>query len=99
MMPRYKLCGCMMNSEWPIGSGANGDKTDVATRLKSVRLVRGYSVDEFAEALGISRSSLYLYGKGERELSVSHLGVLFEKFGVNPTWLITGEAEKYLSTS
>ena len=64
-------------------------------RLKAVRLALGYSQEGFAEKLGISRSAVSLYESGARNMGAPLIRMLCTTFGVNRTWLETGEGEMF----
>ncbi len=60
-------------------------------RLKSVRLSNNFSTNKFAEILGIAQSAITKIENGQSEPSTKTITSLFEKFGVDPLWLLTGE--------
>lgn len=60
-------------------------------RLELVRKREGMTQGAFAELLGISRTSLQSYVKGEREISVSILATLLETYSIDPSWMIRGD--------
>src|SRR5690554_1293790 len=70
-------------------------------RIKELRESLGYSVDEFAKLLSVSRSSLYRYeGAYEpKELPIS-LGIkMAEMFNISLDWLAGTSDEKFRTTA
>lgn len=69
-------------------------------RLKELRESLGYSVEEFAKALGIHRSSIYRYEgtnkKEARELPISLAILLTQKFNISLDWLVGNSDEKFI---
>lgn len=61
------------------------------SRLRRIREDNQLSPLELAEKLGISRTSLFHYEKGEREPIISLLVKIHMLFGTDLHWLITGE--------
>lgn len=71
--------------------------SNTGERIKEVREERGYSVDEFAKLLGVSRSSLYRYeGAYEsKDLPIS-VGIrIAEMFNISLDWLACVSDNKY----
>lgn len=66
-------------------------------RFNSIRLREGLTQNAYSEVLGISRRACQLYVKGEREVPASILNALYEKFGVDPIWMLRGIARDGLS--
>ncbi|WP_255664094.1 helix-turn-helix domain-containing protein [Nitratireductor sp. B36] len=48
-----------------------------------------------AQAVGVSKSTLASYERGESEPLASVLRAYNEKFGVNPTWLVLGAGDMF----
>ncbi|HHB9431400.1 TPA: helix-turn-helix domain-containing protein [Stenotrophomonas maltophilia] len=70
------------------GSSENDGLRDTGERL---RLIRGdRSQKDFAELLGIGRTTLIRYEAGTRPIDVELLVKLNLLFGVQPLWLLTG---------
>lgn len=68
------------------------DETNVqiGRRLAAVReRVRLVQID-FAERLGVSPRAYQNYERGEREVPAVVLKALYEVYGVDPLWLLTG---------
>ncbi len=62
----------------------------IATRLKEVRNDSGLSQAEFAELLGTSLRSLAGYERAEREPSLELAVALFDRWQIDPIWLVKG---------
>lgn len=59
-------------------------------RLKKIRVNNGYSRDQLAELLGVSRASIQNYENGERSPNADYLIQFYKFFGINLHWLLTG---------
>lgn len=68
-------------------------------RLEGVRIELGLNKTQFAELMGITNHyySNILRENGKGNLRLEHLENLLANKGVNPTWIITGEGEKYIT--
>lgn len=62
----------------------------IGDRLEMVRKREGLSQSAFCEALGISRSSLLNYVRGDRDIPTSILAKLLELYSVDPSWMVRG---------
>ncbi|SDF16108.1 Helix-turn-helix domain-containing protein [Salipiger thiooxidans] len=51
------------------------------------------SQEEMAQALGISRSAYQNYERGQRDLTAQLLLEVYEKFDVDPLWMLEGDSE------
>lgn len=71
-----------MRSSSPVGIG---------DRLEQVRKREGLSQGDFCAALGISRSSLLNYARGDRDIPTSIIAKLLELYSVDPSWMIQGD--------
>lgn len=75
-------------------------KTPLAARLREVRRRTGDPErDEFANSLGISKSTIAHYERGERTPDAIVLDTYRSKFGVNINWLVSGEGEMFEDTA
>jgi phage repressor protein C with HTH and peptisase S24 domain len=75
-------------------------KTPLGRRLREVRGHLGEGDREaFAAKLGIGKSALAYYERGERVPDASALAPYFELFGINLSWLITGEGDMVADAS
>lgn len=71
-------------------------KTPLGRRIREVRArLEIDDRDEFAARLGISKSALAHYERGEREPDASVLSSYRNVFGINANWLLTGDGEVY----
>lgn len=61
------------------------------SRVKMVRESEGLSMAKFAERLGVSHGSISLLESGKRNLTPQMAKLISKEFGVNETWLLTGE--------
>jgi transcriptional regulator with XRE-family HTH domain len=69
---------------------------DMGQRLELLRTTLGYkSLQSFAQAINIPKSSYWHYEKGERQSDTSRLLPILKKFGVNKKWLFEGEGEMF----
>lgn len=72
-------------------------------RIKELRIILGYSVDEFARHLGVHRSSVYRYeGENEKEsrdVPISIAILISNKFNVSLDWLAGISDTMYLEQS
>jgi len=67
-------------------------------RLRQVRTILNLTQQELAEALGVTVTSIRRYEYGTTQISKKTAFALKGLFGVNPTWLLTGEGEMFLPT-
>jgi len=72
-------------------------KTPVAARLREIRRTLG-DLDrvDVAEALGVSKSTLAYYERGDSEPTVSVLAAYRRHYGVNVDWVLTGQGAIFL---
>lgn len=68
-----------------------GDISTLGDRLTALRKAAGYSQSEFAEKLGISRSSYQYYERNERELPASLLLKICNFFDDDAHRILTGQ--------
>ncbi len=69
----------------------------VGNRLIALRSSAGLSQKMFAERLGVSARAYQNWERGEREIPAVMLSVLYEKFRVDPMWILSGPGESPLS--
>ncbi|HEL4402422.1 TPA: helix-turn-helix domain-containing protein [Stenotrophomonas maltophilia] len=72
-------------------SSENDGLRDIGERLRALRGDR--SQKDFAELLGIGRTTLIRYEAGARQIDVELLVRLNLLFGTQPLWLLTGVGE------
>lgn len=69
---------------------------DLNNRISLIRKQKGLKQDAFAERLGLTKNFISLVETGKREPSDRTIKDICREFGVNETWLKTGEGEMYL---
>ncbi|QYM95040.1 helix-turn-helix domain-containing protein [Dickeya ananatis] len=70
------------------------DNLELASIGVRIRQVRGnLSQTEFASRLGIERKSVSRYEAGDRAPDALVILRLLREFGVDPTWLLTGDGD------
>ena len=62
-------------------------------RLAAVRNMARLSQEEMSQKLGISRSAYQNYERGQRDLTAQLLLKVYEKFDVDPLWMLEGDTE------
>ena len=65
----------------------------VGERVRKLREHLGYTQDEFASKLGLTRNFISLVETGQRILSDRSFLSIVREFGVDENWLRTGEVE------
>ena len=67
-------------------------------RLKILIIRTGFNQKEFAERINVSSSALTQFLKGQSKgLNSDTLISIIKEFNVNPTWLLTGDGEMFIS--
>ena len=66
------------------------ENVSIGRRLAGVREHRHLTQTEFAERLALSPRAYQNYERGEREIPAAVLKTLYEIFGVDPLWVLTG---------
>ncbi len=69
---------------------------DFSKRLKQLRKQQGLSQNSLAREVGISKSSINMYERGEREPSFATLQTLCTLFGVDADYLLGNEGKRKL---
>ena len=64
-------------------------------RIKEIRAKLKMSQQSFSDVIGITRQYLSLLEIGERDPSDLVLNAICHEFGINRTWLKTGEGEMF----
>lgn len=64
---------------------------EIGERLRQQRKKMGMTQEEIAELLGISPTYYGEIERGNRKLSVQRVLTVYEKMGLEPTYLLTGE--------
>lgn len=70
----------------------------IGERLKLIRNSNNYSTNKFAEILGISQSSFTKLENDQAEPRTRTILALYEKFDVDPLWLITGQSNAVIQS-
>ena len=65
-------------------------------RLKELRKSLGLTQQEFAERLGIKRNAVTNYEVGRNAPADMVISLICREFGVNETWLRTGEGPQFI---
>ena len=63
------------------------------SRIKQIRTLHNITQQEAADRLGIPRSNIAGYEKGVRTPSDAVVALICREFGVNESWLRTGEGD------
>ncbi len=66
------------------------DNVPIGRRLAGVRERTRLSQNEFAERIGLSPRAYQNYERGEREIPAITLKTLYDVFGIDPLWVLTG---------
>lgn len=65
-------------------------------RIKSVRTTLGLTLEKFGNKLGVTKTAISRIEKGDRGLTEQMAKSICREFGVNYTWLTTGEGEMFI---
>jgi len=71
----------------------------IATRLRSVLDLKGLSIKEASEIVGIPYRTLQNYLLDEREPNAKAMGAIRTNLGVSVDWLLTGEGSMFHGVS
>ena len=64
---------------------------EIGDRLEQIRKRADMSQADFAASLGISRTTLHNYARGERVLTEPVLAKLLEIYNADPLWILAGD--------
>lgn len=67
-------------------------------RIREVREHFGLSMEKFGSRIGIGKASISLLESGKNNPSIQTIALICREFGVNETWLRTGEGEMFEQT-
>lgn len=67
-------------------------------RIKELRDVLGITLEEFGNRLGVTRTAISRLERGNRGVTDQMAISICREFGVNETWLRTGEGEMFEQT-
>jgi len=74
------------------------DRKPIGNRLKLLRTKHlKLSQEKLAEILGVKRNTLSNWERGENEMNYEAMLILYNKFGVNINWLLTGEGSMFVN--
>lgn len=65
-------------------------------RIRQVRKTLGFTLEQFGSKLGVTKVAISNIEKGNRNLTEQMAKAICREFGVNYTWLTTGEGEVFL---
>ena len=68
-------------------------------RIKEVRKAHGLTQAEFGKKIGVKGNTITCYEKGIREPSNAIIRAIAREFGVDESWLLTGEGEMFRPVS
>ena len=75
------------------------NKTNIGEQLKKVRETHGLSQTEFAQIMHITPGSVSRYESGIRKPGPRLVKDICQRFGINQTWLYTGNGEMFETLS
>jgi transcriptional regulator with XRE-family HTH domain len=75
------------------------ENMSIATRLRSVLDLKGLSIKEASEIVGIPYRTLQNYLLDEREPNAKAMGAIRTNLGVSVDWLLTGEGTMFHGVS
>lgn len=67
------------------------DNISIGGRLKQLRQEKSLSQSSFSSLLGVSLQAYQNYERGDRPITKDLIVVLMTEFGVEPSWLLSGE--------
>lgn len=65
----------------------------IGNRIKQIRDMEGKNQRDFAASIKVGQSTLAMFENGQREPREIHIEQICLKYGINDTWLRTGEGE------
>ena len=65
----------------------------IGNRIKQIRNMEGKNQRDFAASIKVGQSTLAMFENGQREPREIHIEQICLKYGINDTWLRTGEGE------
>ena len=69
------------------------DRQDLGSRLRQLRVDRGYTQEDLAKALSVDKSAVSRIENGERGLATAELALASAEFGVSADHLLFGARE------
>lgn len=67
----------------------------IGDRIKKIRESEGESQRDFSSSIKISQPALAMFENGQREVKDIHIEQICSKYGINETWLRTGDGSMY----
>ncbi len=67
----------------------------IGDRIKKIRESIGESQRDFASSIKISQPALAMFENGQREAKDIHIEQICSKYGINESWLRTGEGDMF----
>lgn len=74
-------------------SEANKMLEEIGERLRKQRKIMGLTQEQTAELLEISQTYYGEIERGNRRLSIERILMVYDKMGLDPTYLLTGEEQ------
>lgn len=62
--------------------------------LKNLRIQHGYTQEQVAERLGVTKATISKYEKGQRHIKGEYIEKLAELFSVEPIYILTGKTSE-----
>lgn len=76
-----------------------GETQKMNERIKKIRKTLDYTQQEFAERIGVKRNTIAQYEIGRNEPIDTVIRSICREFGVNESWLRSGEGEMFIQRS
>ncbi len=67
----------------------------VNERIKEIRKSNDLTMDKFGERIGVTKAAISKIEKGERGVTDQMIKLMVKEFGVNESWLRTGDGEMF----
>lgn len=64
-------------------------------RIKAIRKAKNLTQEDFARDLGVSITNIKSYETDRRKPSTAVIQLICNKYGVNETWLLTGNGDMF----
>jgi len=71
-------------------------KKSIGNRIKEIRTALHLNQKEFGELLGVNQRTVSNWETNRNEPSIEILSKITSLWGINPTWLLTGEGEMFI---
>lgn len=80
-----------IHGEYIMANSRKSVNVEIGKRLQEARKRLGYKQSDFAQALGVTDEHYRKYELGASGIPIDKVQILFEKFCLDPTYLITGK--------